>query len=130
MLLCNINRTETDVTSILEIYQKLKPDKSNYNDISKELIKEIYDKTELSYIGANNFMKEIFDKNEIPKEFFGENKLLQSLKQKNTIHCPKCGSTSISATTKGYSLLTGFLGSGKTMNYCKNCGYKWKPGKL
>lgn len=43
--------------------------------------------------------------------------------------CPKCGSTAIEATQKGYSLLTGFLGSGKTMNYCKNCGHKWKPGR-
>lgn len=43
--------------------------------------------------------------------------------------CPKCGSTAIDATNRGYSLLTGFLGSGKTMNYCKNCGYKWKPRK-
>lgn len=52
--------------------------------------------------------------------------------QQSTINhpkCPKCGSTAIDATNRGYSLLTGFLGSGKTMNYCKNCGYKWKPRK-
>lgn len=47
----------------------------------------------------------------------------------NHPNCPKCGSTAIDATNRGYSLLTGFLGSGKTMNYCKNCGYKWKPRK-
>lgn len=44
----------------------------------------------------------------------------------NTPKCPKCGSTAITATQRGYSLLTGFIGSGKTMNYCKNCGHKWK----
>lgn len=43
--------------------------------------------------------------------------------------CPKCGSTAIDSANRGYSFFTGFLGSGKTMNYCKNCGYKWKPGK-
>lgn len=43
--------------------------------------------------------------------------------------CPKCGSTSISTINKGYSILTGFLGSGKPMNVCQNCGHKWKPGK-
>lgn len=47
----------------------------------------------------------------------------------NKIHCPKCGSTSIGSTTRGYSLLTGFLGSGTPMNVCQKCGYKWKPGK-
>lgn len=43
--------------------------------------------------------------------------------------CPKCGSTEIDSANRGYSFFTGFLGSGKTMNYCKNCGYKWKPRK-
>lgn len=40
--------------------------------------------------------------------------------------CPKCGSTSITTVNKGYSLLTGFLGSGKPMNVCQSCGHKWK----
>lgn len=41
--------------------------------------------------------------------------------------CPKCGSTSITTGSRGYSLFTGFLGSGKTVNRCGNCGYKWNP---
>ena len=41
--------------------------------------------------------------------------------------CPKCGSKSITAGQKGYSLLTGFIGSDKTVNRCASCGYKWKP---
>lgn len=41
--------------------------------------------------------------------------------------CPKCGSTSIAAGQKGYSILTGFLGSNKTVNRCSNCGHTWKP---
>lgn len=45
----------------------------------------------------------------------------------NKVKCPKCGSTSITAGQRGYSLLTGFIGSGKTVNRCANCGYKWKP---
>lgn len=45
----------------------------------------------------------------------------------NQVKCPKCGSTSITAGQRGYSLLTGFIGSGKTMNRCANCGNKWKP---
>lgn len=48
-------------------------------------------------------------------------------KPKNIATCPKCGSTSITAGQRGFSLLTGFIGSGKTVNRCANCGYKWKP---
>ena len=40
--------------------------------------------------------------------------------------CPRCGSTSIATVNKGYSLLTGFLGSGTPMNVCQTCGHKWK----
>lgn len=46
---------------------------------------------------------------------------------KNILHCPKCNSTSIGSTTRGYSLFTGFLGSGTPMNVCQKCGYKWEP---
>ena len=45
----------------------------------------------------------------------------------NVPYCPKCGSTHIEATTRGYDGFWGFLGSGQTMNYCKNCGNKWNP---
>lgn len=45
----------------------------------------------------------------------------------NKVHCPKCRCTDIGVANRGYSLLTGFIGSGKTMNVCKKCGHKWKP---
>ncbi len=45
----------------------------------------------------------------------------------STVRCPKCGSTNITAGQRGYSLLTGFVGSGSTVNRCANCGHKWKP---
>lgn len=50
-------------------------------------------------------------------------------KEQNTVRCPKCGSTQITTGQRGYSFLTGFLGSNKTVNRCANCGYSWKPGK-
>ena len=46
---------------------------------------------------------------------------------KNTVTCPRCGSTAITTGKRGYSIVTGFLGSGKTVNRCGNCGYKWEP---
>ena len=51
------------------------------------------------------------------------------IKRINKSKCPKCGSTSISTVNRGYSLLTGFIGSGKPVNVCQKCGHKWRPGK-
>lgn len=47
-----------------------------------------------------------------------------------SIHCPKCGagSEAIGVVNRGYSFLSGFIGSGSPRNVCKRCGYKWKPG--
>lgn len=45
----------------------------------------------------------------------------------NVVKCPKCGSTNVTAGQKGYSLLTGFIGSSSTVNRCAKCGHKWKP---
>lgn len=41
--------------------------------------------------------------------------------------CPKCGSKSIATTNRGFSIITGFIGSGSPRNVCQSCGYKWKP---
>lgn len=53
----------------------------------------------------------------------------QREQRQNTVRCPKCGSYSVATTNRGYSLLTGFIGSGSPRNVCQKCGYKWKPGK-
>lgn len=55
-----------------------------------------------------------------------ERKRQEYLADKDKPKCPKCGSTSITAGQRGYTLLTGFIGSGKTINRCAKCGYKWK----
>lgn len=47
--------------------------------------------------------------------------------ERRTPKCPKCGSKSITAGQRGFSIITGFIGSGATVNRCANCGYKWKP---
>ena len=44
-----------------------------------------------------------------------------------TLRCPRCGSVNVTTGSRGYSILTGFLGSGKTVNRCGSCGHKWKP---
>lgn len=44
------------------------------------------------------------------------------------VRCPKCGSTSIVTTNRGFSLMWGFIGSGSPRNVCQKCGYRFKPG--
>ena len=47
--------------------------------------------------------------------------------QANAVKCPRCGSTAVTAGRRGYSLISGFIGAGKTVNRCAKCGHKWKP---
>lgn len=62
----------------------------------------------------------------------------------NVAHCPKCGSTSLTADKKGFGvgkavvgawvagpigLVAGNINSGKVKITCLNCGYQFKPGK-
>ena len=47
--------------------------------------------------------------------------------QSGQVICPKCGSPSIATGQRGFSLVSGFIGSNQTMNRCAKCGYKWKP---
>lgn len=62
------------------------------------------------------------------REDEAERRTQEYLAHKDDPKCPKCGSTSITAGQRGYSLLTGFIGSSKTVNRCAKCGFKWKPG--
>ncbi|MBR0341667.1 MAG: ribosomal protein L7/L12 [Oscillospiraceae bacterium] len=58
-----------------------------------------------------------------------DNDMLDDSNYINRIVCPKCHSTLVSTGSRGFSLLTGFWGSGKTVNRCGKCGYKWTPKK-
>lgn len=57
----------------------------------------------------------------------------KAIEQKSStpqLTCPKCGSTNITEGTRGFTLTTGFIGSGKFRYVCKDCGNKWKPGSM
>ncbi len=43
------------------------------------------------------------------------------------VECPRCHSDAVTTGSRGFSILTGFIGSGKTVNRCAKCGYKWEP---
>ncbi|MDE6148644.1 MAG: ribosomal protein L7/L12 [Ruminococcus sp.] len=46
---------------------------------------------------------------------------------KDKIKCPRCGSTAITTGQRGFNIITGFLGSNKTVNRCGKCGHSWQP---
>lgn len=43
--------------------------------------------------------------------------------------CPKCNSTEIHAEKRGWSFLTGMIGSRKIYLTCLSCGHRFKPGQ-
>ena len=134
---CNSNNKDKNSKSYVYIINgnKFQIDEGFSNDI-KTLVKN-KDTIKLHKVSCNIASMTKMT-NEEASEFltdFIKNNFVASEKYRNyntpmpVIRCPKCGSTSISTINKGYSVLTGFLGSGKPMNVCQNCGYKWKPGK-
>lgn len=62
----------------------------------------------------------------IPKKYCRDD-FISSNSESDSIRCPKCNSTQITTGSRGYSLVWGFIGSGKTVNRCAKCGYKWEP---
>lgn len=65
---------------------------------------------------------EIYDSNKIKVNWFEA-----TVTESDTIRCPKCGSASIVTGKRGFSLMTGFIGSNKTVNRCGKCSYTWYP---
>lgn len=50
-----------------------------------------------------------------------------SLNEKVSLKCPRCGSDQIVTGQRGFSLMTGFIGANKTINRCAKCGHSWQP---
>lgn len=57
-----------------------------------------------------------------------DNAIAEAIAKKNApLSCPRCGSTSVTTGQRGFSFITGFLGSNKTVNRCGKCGWTWDP---
>ena len=46
----------------------------------------------------------------------------------NVVHCPRCGSTSVTTEEQGYGLF-GWIVASQKKNLCQKCGHKWWPGR-
>lgn len=108
---CNINGKELDLSFILE-----ENDKAKCIGILRKMIN-------IGLIDAKNIVDEIIKNKEIPRVL----SVSERQENSNQVFCPKCGCTDIGVANRGFSIIMGFIGSGKSMNVCKKCGYKWKP---
>ena len=108
------------IYSALEQYKKGIIDKNRFCYLLVNNSREF----DLSSTGYIHFRDYIINNLAIPKQFTAQT-AEEYRKEQSKPKCPKCGSTHIEATTRGWSPLFGFMGSGKPMNYCKSCGHKY-----
>jgi ribosomal protein S27AE len=120
---CIINGVDVDCSFLFD---------PKYEDIEiKELI--MMEKTNLDAGIADKIVEEWSKKGEIPPVFNGkistyEEESRQAMERiNNQLHCPKCGSTSITTGARGVNWFWGFIGANKTVNRCGKCGYTWEP---
>ena len=96
----------------------------------KALYEIAYKKQEASGIKPNNtYDPTLFEKERAERLARERLDSKYGSQHPNAVRCPKCGSYSVATTNRGYSLLTGFIGSSSPRNVCQKCGHKWKPGK-
>lgn len=98
---------------------------SNVSKIDK--IRVLRQTLGLSLEVAKNTLEPWTNTSNIPNSVTLITEAQQKERERNTVKCPKCGSTAVQTVNRGYSLMTGFLGSGSPRNVCQKCGHKWKP---
>lgn len=100
-----------------ELYDKYAADEDEYRRILAEI----------EYNNQQNKAAQKQASDEIRKSIRDQKQ--QSKAWAAAARCPKCGSSSVSTISRGYSLVWGFVGSGTPINVCQACGHKFKPGK-
>ena len=98
--------------------------KKNFEEYRVKTLKEQKEAEDRK--AAYNAQREQERKEEAEKEAALRKKRAE-YSEKGIVSCPRCGSISISTGSRGYSMVSGFIGSGKTTNRCAACGYKWYP---
>lgn len=90
----------------------------------------------LPYMIKNNLSKNEAEKLQSELQNIGaiveikpSNYIIKPPKIEIILTCPRCGSTSVAIGQRGYSILSGLIGSNKTVNRCGKCGYSWRPKK-
>ena len=125
--ICVIDGTEHDLTNIKN--KLLSVDVNNRDavwNIFRELASQI---GKITVYEAADLGEIIISSKQVPKSFSRSRKPLYK-ESNDEVRCPKCNSAIITTGSRGFSIVTGFIGSGKTVNRCAKCGYKWTPKKM
>lgn len=94
------------------------------------IVSDLYDKVgTISIYAAADLARIILKNKAIPENYDGSHLTIKCKKDDGKLHCPKCNSTNITTGSRGYNIVWGFIGSGKTVNRCGKCGHKWEPKK-
>lgn len=122
----NLSDTEMSVSDFCNILL--------YTDNNPKVVHalmELYKNDPIEYqIKINQLKMQYEQQKEVKKQQKIQQQSQLSTPSEPKLTCPKCGSSNITEGTKGFSLTTGFIGSGNFRYVCKNCGNKWKPGSM
>ena len=121
---CVIDGKEYDLSKTKSILESNNP---QIEEIKKSLADEI-GTNNLIYFKVtflDEFARHIISTNTIPSNYSsGSIRRYVSI-----LHCPRCGSTSITTGSRGVNWTLGLIGASQTVNRCGSCGYTWKPHK-
>lgn len=95
-------------------------------DIHKKISK-LREASDVGNVVAIDLLREWRETGVIPDVVNHETLAEEEERERNTVKCPKCGSTAVQTVNRGYSFWTGFIGSSSPRNVCQKCGHKWKP---
>lgn len=122
--ICLIDGQEHDLTEFKRRLMDVSPDDGKtLTAISIELANKI---GSISIYAGRELAGIIMGTGEVPKTYDGSRLTLKS-NHDDRVRCPKCYSTNVTTGSRGYSVVWGFVGSGKTANRCGRCGHKWEP---
>lgn len=125
--MCIIDGKVHDLSSIRDRFMSANLDnKEETNEIVRDLYHQV---GSISIYAAAELARIILKTGEVPETYDGSHLTRQSKKDDGKLHCPKCNSTNVTTGSRGYSMVWGFIGSGKTVNRCGKCGHKWEPRK-
>lgn len=119
---CVIDNIPFDLS---EIKARVLESDINNSEIKEKIALELALKVrKISKYGALKIIDIIKETGDIPKTFDAS---YMRREAHPPVRCPKCGSTQITTGARGYSIVSGFWGSNKTVNRCAKCGHTWKP---
>lgn len=122
--ICMIDGIEYDLA---EIKNKLLSTNTDDRDAIWNIFRELAMQVgKMTIYEAAELGELIISSKEVPKSY-SRNRKTQNFEINDKVRCPKCNSTQITTGSRGYSIVTGFIGAGKTVNRCARCGHKWTP---